>query len=292
MNRLGYYLREGVSSIFAHSLASLATVCIILACLLIMGTFASVALNVNYILDGLEDQVELLAFVDDSIPEEEARAMEDTIRSVKNVADAVFVSRAEALDSYLAQLEHSPLFDDLEPSVLRDRYVIYLEDIGIMKATQLALADVPGIALVKAHMGIAQGMVAVRRAVNVVCIAMIALLLVVSIVIMSNTLRLAAYTRRKEVAIEKMMGATNVFIRGPFNVQGILLGLTGSLIAFLAQWSLYTVLARKLTESSLSFLQILPFPVLALPLLVCFVAVGLLVAIFGSQIAIRSYMRV
>ena len=292
MNRLGYYLREGVSSIFAHSLASLATVCIILACLLIMGTFTSVALNVNYILDGLEDQVELLAFVDDSIPEEEARAMELAIRSVKNVADAVFVSRAEALDSYLAQLEHSTLFDDLEPSVLRDRYVIYLEDIGIMKATQLALADVPGIALVKAHMGIAQGMVAVRRAVNVVCIAMIALLLVVSIVIMSNTLRLAAYTRRKEVAIEKMMGATNVFIRGPFNVQGILLGLTGSLIAFLAQWSLNTVLARKLTESSLSFLQILPFPVLALPLLVCFVAVGLLVAIFGSQIAIRSYMRV
>ena len=292
MNRLGYYLREGVSSLFAHSLASLATVCIILACLLIMGTFASVALNVNYILDGLEDQVELLAFVDDSIPEEEARAMEGAIRSVKNVADAVFVSRAEALDSYLAQLEQSNLFDDLEPSVLRDRYVIYLEDIGIMKSTQYALADVPGIAYVNAHMGIAQGMIAVRRAVNIVCIAMVALLLVVSVIMMTNTLRLAAYTRRKEVAIEKMMGATNAFIRGPFNVQGMLLGLTGSLIAFLAQWSLYTVLARKLTESSLSFLHILPFPVLALPLLVCFVAVGLLVAIFGSQIAIRSYMRV
>ena len=292
MNRLGYYLREGVSSIFSHSLVSLATVCIILACLLIMGTFASIALNVNWILDGLEDQVELLAFVDDSIPEEAARAMEDTIRSVKNVADAVFVSRAEALDSYLAQLEHSSLFDDLEPNVLRDRYVIYLEDISIMKSTQYALADVPGIAYVNAHMGIAQGMAAMRRAVNIVCIVMVVLLLLVSIMMMTNTLRLAAYTRRKEVAIEKMMGATNVFIRGPFNVEGMLLGLSGSLIAYLAEWALYVFLERKLTESALSFLQLLPFPVLALPLLVCFVAVGLLVAIFGSRIAIRSYMRV
>ena len=292
MNRLGYYLREGASSIFSHSLVSFATVCIILACLLVMGTFASVALNVNYILDGLEDQVELLAFVDDSIPEEQARAMESQLRSVGNVADAVFVSRAEALDNYLAQLEHSDLFDDLEPEVLRDRYVIYLKDISIMSATQLALADVPGIALVKAHMGIAQGMVAVRHVVNIVCIVMIALLLAVSIVMMSNTLRLAAYTRRKEVAIEKMMGATNAFIRGPFNIEGMLLGLSGSLIAYLAEWALYTFLEQKLTESALSFLQILPFPVLAMPLLVCFVAVGLLVAIFGSRIAIRSYMRV
>ena len=218
--------------------------------------------------------------------------MEAKLRGVPNVADVVFVTRAEALDNYLAQLEYSELFEDLEPEVLRNRYMVYLKDISIMSATQYALADVPGIAYVNAHMGIAEGMVAVRRVVNIVSIVMIALLLAVSLVMMSNTLRLAAYTRRKEVAIEKMMGATNAFIRGPFNVEGMLLGISGSLIAYLAEWSLYTFLMRKLTESSLSFLQIIPFEVLALPMLVCFVAVGLLVAVCGSRIAIRSYMRV
>ena len=118
------------------------------------------------------------------------------------------------------------------------------------------------------------------------------LLLVVSLMMMANTLRLTAYTRRKEVALAKMIGATKAFIRGPFNVEGVILGLSGSLLAFLAEWTLYTLLAEKLSASSLSFLHIIPFSELTLPVLVSFAAVGLLVAIFGSRIAIQNYMRV
>ena len=246
MNRIGYYIREGVDSIFNHGLISFATICVILACLLIMGSFALVALNVNHIIGGLEDQVSLLCFVDEVWTEDEARSLEPQIMAIENVAAVTFVTRAEALEQYLSQLEDSRLFEEVEPEILRDRYLVYLKDISIMADTQLRLREVPGIALVNAHLGIAHGMVAVRRIVNIVSAAMIALLLLVSVFIMTNTLRLAAYTRRNEVAIVRMIGATNRFIRGPFNVEGIILGLTGSLVAFLAEWLLYTVVTLRI----------------------------------------------
>lgn len=292
MNRIGYYFREGVDSIFNHGLISFATVCVIVACLLIMGSFASVALNVNHIISGLEGQVSLLALVDDSWSEEEARSIESQLLAVDNVSSVTFVSRAEALEEYLGQLEESELFDEVEPDILRDRFLVYMEDVALMAGTQEQVRHVPGIAKVNAHLGIAQGMVSVRRVVNIVSIAMIVLLLAVSVFIMSNTLRLAAFTRRNEVAIVRMMGASNGFIRGPFNVEGMILGFTGALIAFLFQWALYSAVINRISASSLSFLQIIPFSVMAVPLLVCFLAIGLLVAIFGSRIAIRNYMRI
>ena len=292
MNRIGYYIREGVDSIFNHGLISFATICVILACLLIMGSFALVALNVNHIIGGLEDQVSLLCFVDEVWTEDEARSLEPQIMAIENVAAVTFVTRAEALEQYLSQLEDSRLFEEVEPEILRDRYLVYLKDISIMADTQLRLREVPGIALVNAHLGIAHGMVAVRRIVNIVSAAMIALLLLVSVFIMTNTLRLAAYTRRNEVAIVRMIGATNRFIRGPFNVEGIILGLTGSLVAFLAEWLLYTVVTLRIAASSLSFVDVIPFSTLAIPLLASFLIIGLLVAIFGSRIAIRNYMRI
>jgi cell division transport system permease protein len=292
MNRLGYYIREGVDSIFNHGLISFATICVIVACLLIMGSFASVAWNVNQIIGNLEDQVSILAFVDDSWTETEARSLEQQLLAVDNGAGVQFVTRAQALEEYLGQLEYSELFDEVEPEILRDRYLVYLKDISLMAGTQNRLKDVPGIARVNAHLGIAQGMVSMRRIVNVVSVVMILLLMAVSTFIMANTLRLAAFTRRNEVAIVRMIGATNSFIRGPFNVEGMILGLTGSLIAYLAQWLLYITITGRIAGSSLSFLEIIPFSALALPLLACFLAIGLLVAIFGSRIAIRNYMRI
>ena len=292
MNRIGYYIREGVDSIFNHGLISFTTICVILACLLIMGSFASVAVNVNHIIGNLEGQVSILCFVDEKWTEEEARSLESQILAIDNVEAVTFVTRAQALEEYIGQLEESPLFDDVEPEILRDRYLVYLKDISIMAGTQNQLRDIPGIAQVNAHLGIAQGMVSVRRIVNVVSVVMIALLLAVSIFIMANTLRLAAFTRRNEVAIVRMIGATNSFIRGPFNVEGMILGLTGSLIAYLAQWLIYITVTGRIAASSLSFLEVLPFSVLALPMLACFLAIGLIVAIFGSRIAIRNYMRI
>lgn len=292
MNRLRYYIVEGFRSIGSHGLNSFATICVIFACLLLMATFGTVAVNVNSIVAGLEDEIQMLAFVDESYSEQDARSLERQLLQIDNVDHVVFKTRQEAMDEYLADLEYSELFEDVESDTFRDRYLIYMKDVELMAGTQVDVAAVPGIALVTAHLAIGRGMVAVRRIVNIVSIALIVLLFLISIVMMSNTLRLAATSRRNEVAIIRMMGATNRFIRGPFTVEGVILGLAGSACAFIAEWAVYGALCSRIEDSALSWMQVIPFNVLALPLLIAFFVVGVAVAVFGSRLTIRNYMRV
>jgi cell division transport system permease protein len=132
----------------------------------------------------------------------------------------------------------------------------------------------------------------VRSIANIVSLAIVGLLFLVSMFIMSNTIKLTTFTRRNEIAIVKMMGASNSFIRWPFTVEGMFIGLVGSCIAFMFQWALYMLLADKVAASALSFLKVIPFSSIAHYVLAVFVAVGLIVGVFGSRIAIRSYLRV
>ena len=292
MNRLGYYLKEGTRGVFAHGLSSFLTVVIIIACLLIMGTCGLIALNVSHIVTDLEDQNPIMAFVNEDLTDEEAKALEQSILAVPNVREAQFVSREEAMESFLSKLRESSLFERLEANVFRHRYIIYLDDIAIMAKTQRDIANVPGIAWVNAHLGISTSFVSAQKVVNVVSLALIIILFIVCMAIMSSALRVTAYERRKEVGLVKMIGATNSFVRWPITIEGIALGLTGSLLSYLLQWTLYTLLEVRIASSGLAFLNVIPFRVIALPLLAAFLFLGLLAAVLGSRIAIRSYIRI
>ena len=292
MNRLGYYLKEGTRGIFAHGLSSFLTIVIIIACLLIMGTCGLIALNVSHIVKDLEDQNPIMAFVNEDLTDEEAKALEKTILAVPNVREAQFVSREEAMESFLSKLRESSLFERLEANVFRHRYIIYLDDIAIMAKTQRDIANVPGIAWVNAHLGISTSFVAAQKVVNVVSSALIVILFIVCMAIMSSALRVTAYERRKEVGLVKMIGATNSFVRWPITIEGIALGLTGSLLSYLLQWTLYTLFEVRIASSGLAFLNVIPFRVIALPLLAAFLFLGLFAAVLGSRIAIRNYIRI
>lgn len=292
MNRLGYYLKEGTRGIFAHGLSSFLTVVIILACLLIMGSCGLIALNVSHIVTDLESQNPIMAFVDEELTNEQAKGLEAVIREIPNVREVQFVSREEAMTSFLSKLKESSLFDRLDATVFRHRYIIYLDDIAVMARTQQDIANVTGIAWVNAHLGISTGFVAARRVVNMVSGALIVLLFIVCMAIMSSALRVTAYERRKEVSLVKMIGATNSFVQWPLTIEGIALGLTGSLFSYLLQWLLYTLLEVRIESSGLSFLSMIPFSRLALPLLAAFLFLGLLAAVLGSRIAIRNYIRI
>ena len=293
MSRFKYYLKEGFGSIFTHGLMSFATVCVMIACLILMGSFVLISVNLNRTMNYLESQNQMMAFVDETYSEEEARALRPELMKIDNVSDAEFVSRRDARDSFLGKFEKNSIFDDVDYSVFRDRFIIHLKDIRLMADTQQALAGVTGIARVNAHLEISRGFTAVRRVLKIVSITIVALLFLVSLFIMSNTVKLTTFNRRNEIAVVKMIGASNGFISWPFMVEGVILGLTGAMLAYLLQWSLYTAICTKITTSaSLSFLMLLSFGQIALPLLVCFGAVGIFVGVFGSQIAIRNYLRV
>ena len=126
-NQIWYHIKEGFRSIFTHGLMSFASVCMIVACLLIMGSFSLVAVNINHMLSDLEDENEFLAYVDDSYTEEEARSLQTRLESIPNVSVVTFISREEALQNFRNEQGNAALFQDLDPSTLRDRYSIHVE---------------------------------------------------------------------------------------------------------------------------------------------------------------------
>ena len=280
-------------NIFNHGFMSLASILITIACLLLMGSSLLIAANANNIIRTLEDENEVVAYVNEDYTEEEARAMEPELLALENVMSVTFVSRDQAFDDFKGQYANSTLLNDLDSSILRDRYVIYLDDISQMQDTLQEVLSVRGIVKASGHLEIAQGFVTLRNVVGAVSLILVAVLLVISLFIMSNTVKLTTFERREEIAIMKMVGATNAYIKWPFVVEGMLLGLVGSLAAYIAQWGIYMLVGEKIVESAgLNFLTVISFSDLAVPLLILFVAMGLGVGVIGSLMAIKKFLKV
>ena len=249
--QIWYYIKEGVRSIFTHGLMSFAAVCMTVACLLIMGSFSLIAVNAGNILQDLEDENEFLAYVDESLSQNEARALQDEIEAIPNVSSVTFVTKEQALQDFIAQQETAELFENTSAETLRDRYRIHVEDIEQLQDTADQVKQVNGIADVEASLEIADGFVMVRNVATAIAVILIVMLVVISVFIIANTIKLSTFTRREEIAIMKMCGATNWFVRAPFLVEGVILGLAGGIIAFFCQWGIYGLITRAMMESGM-----------------------------------------
>lgn len=292
-HNLGYFLHEGVSNMFSHGFMSFAAIGITVACLLIMGTFTLVAVNANELLAGLEQENEILAFVDDSYEPEQAMALQGDLEAVPNVTSAVYISKREAMEAFAEKYAEEDLLQGLDPEILRDRFVIKIGSLERQGQTVKLIESVEGIARVKAYEEVATGFIAVRNIASVVCVTLIAILFVVSVFIISNTIKLTTFDRREEIAIMRMVGATNGFIRWPFVYEGLLLGFLSAAIAFFLQWGLYEAVARGVDNSdTLQLIRVVPFRQLWFSVAEIFAVAGVLIGVGGSLSAIRKFLRV
>ena len=293
LSRGGYLIREGFRSITTHGFMSFASVTIIMACLIIMGSVSLLSLNIDALIKDLESQNEIVVFVDEDIADEDAaREIGKSIAAVENISSVEFVPRDEAMDNFMSRYD-AALMEGIDETVFRHRFVVHLTDIALMSQTKLELESLKGVAKVNAHLDYAQSFVTIRNVVSVVSLVLIVILVFVSFFIMSNTIKLATFGRREEIAIMKMVGATNAFIRLPFVIEGLILGMLGGGLAFLAEWGLYNVVTGKLVGSLTgSLLNVVPFQSVALEVFIIYMAVGILVGAFGGVNAIKNYLKV
>ena len=292
-NNIGYLLREGFRGVFLHGFMSFAAICVTVACLIIMGSFCLILYNTSAMVKELEQENEMLVYIDESYSEAKAKSVGSQINLITNVRSATFVSRDQALDDFVETLNDPDAFAGLDPDTLRDRYVVTVEDNSLLKQTYDKLTQIEGVAEVIAHFEIAEGFQTVQNVLNIASLVIVTVLFVVSLFIISNTVKLAMYSRSEEIAIMKMVGATNRFIRLPFVVEGLVLGLVGGLVAFLLQFGLYSLIVGKIMSTmAAGIITVLPFSSVALPLLLVFLGVGVLVGVFGGLTAIRNYLKV
>ena len=293
LNNLGYLLKEGFRGIFLHGFMSFAAVCVTVACLVIVGSFSILAYNLDVMVEDLNQTSEILVYIDSDLSDAEARSIGTKINLLDNVLQATFVSREEALEDFIADHDGDSAFSGVQASDLRHRFVVTLEDNTKMEQTDAQLKQLPGVAKTNAAYELAEGFSTIQDVLHMVSAAIIAVLLVVSLLIISNTVKLAMYDRKDEIAIMKMVGATNGFIRLPFVVEGFTLGMMGAILAFGLEWVGYDAMIQKIAGvDSLQLFNFVSFQELLIPMVAVFGAAGMFVGIVGSWTSIRKFMNV
>ena len=294
LTNLGYLLKEGIKGIFTHGFMSFAAVCVTVACLLIVGSFSILVYNVNIMVEDLNQTNEILAYVDETLSEADAKSVGTKINMIDNVLRSDFIPREQALEDFIEDhKDEEESFSGLDPSDLRHRFRVVLEDNRLIGQTDADLKAIPGVVKTHAEYELAQGFSTIQDVLHIVSLGIIAVLLAVSLLIISNTVKLAMYDRKEEIGIMKMVGATNAFIRLPFVVEGFTLGMLGAALAFGSEWVMYDAMIQKIGEvDALQLFKFVPFEELLIPMIVTFAATGMFVGIVGSWTAIRKFMNV
>ena len=293
-NNIGYLLKEGFRGIFIHGFMSFAAVCITVACLVIVGSFYSLMENVRIIVKELNQTNEIIVYVNENADEQEVLMVGSAIAKLDNVQNNTIIYKEEALDTFVKKQDNPHDFKGVDSDVLEDRYSVILHDNGKLDETRKELLAIPNVVDVVALDEVAKGFATVQDVLSVAFIVVIIILLAVSLLIISNTVKLAMYDRKDEIAIMKMVGATNGFIRLPFVVEGFILGMVGAGVAFGLEWMLYDAVAEKvaLIEGLKGILTLRPFEQLLIPMIVVFGGAGMFVGIVGSWTSIRKFMNV
>jgi len=262
--------------------------------LLIVGSFSSLLYNVNILVEELNKTNEIVVLIDESLSVAEANSVGTKIRLLDNVLQTTFVTKEQALEDFVAGFEDGyDLFTGVDSEYLRHRHIVILEDNRLMKETDDAIKQIPGVAETKASYVMAEGFSTIQDVLRIASVAVIAVLLMVSLLIISNTVKMAMYDRKDEIAIMKMVGATNGFIRLPFVVEGFTLGMVGAAAAFGLEWLLYDMLVQRLEMmDTMQLFSFVPFQELLVPMVITFASAGFFVGVIGSWTSIRKFMDV
>lgn len=294
MRRFGYYWKEGFRNIFKHGFMSIAAVLIMVACLILTGTVTLIAYNIDLSITELQQSNEIVVWIDEDLTTREARALGSEFNRIDNIATIEFVDRDEALEDYRQQLgEDADILEDYgsDNNPLRNSFVFTMKDPSQAEDTIAQIEAVEGTDDVRADEAVISKLMQIQRVFNIVALAMVVGLAVISIFIISNTVKLAMFARREEISIQKIVGATNWFIRWPFVIEGMVLGLLAGGLAFLAQWGLYTEL-HGIVSGVIPYFQIVPFESVRWLVLGVYCGAGVLFGIGGSVTSIRKFMNV
>ncbi len=286
-----YLVREGFRSIWQNRFMAMASIGVLVSCLLLTGGAYLTFVNIDNIFNWVYEQNVVVAFVDDGYTDEQARALEQRIEAITNVADAEFLSKADSLDRLQDSLPET-LFESLqgENNPLQDSYIVTFEDLAKFDATLMQLQEMEGVDTVSYSGDLAATLTRIRQVVLTVGGWIIVVLLLVSLFIISNTIKLTVYSRRLEIYIMKSVGATDAFIRFPFAVEGMVLGLLSGGLSYGLIWYIYTRMAENFSFGPMlglvSFARVWPV------LLVGFLVAGLLTGVLGSVISMSKYLKI
>lgn len=288
---LKYLTREGFRNVWVNRLMSLASVTVLMACLVIIGLGTMLYFNINALLDVIESQNVVMVYVSDEATDEQTTAMGNQIKTMSNIEECIFVPKEDAYRDQLESMgDDAVLLEGLDENPLPDAYKVVVADLNQFDTTVSQLRELDFVNTVRENGDVADKLVAIRHAVTAVSVGIVILLFLVSLFIISNTIRITMFSRKLEISIMKAVGATNWFIRWPFMIEGILLGIIASFISLAVLAALYQGMAYVFSNV-LALFEPVSMGSYVLPILGTFLAVGIITGAFGSTISMSRYLK-
>lgn len=295
LDSIGYLFKEGLRSIRVNKLMTLASMGVLISCMLLMGCSVLVSENTNQMLNEIEQENVILVFMNDDATDEQNSEVEAKLKEIDNVKSVEFVSKESAWNDQLNQMDdaQAEFFKNYEDeSPLPDSYKVTVDSMDEFTKTVSAVKKLDYIQNVRENSSLAKKLAQVKHAVNIVCVVVVVLLFAVSIFIISNTVRVAIYSRRLEISIEKSVGATDAFVRTPFVVEGTVIGILSAGVSLLIVWGIYELALKKLnTLISLLGSSAVPFSQVWWYLLLAFIAIGIFCGAGGSALSMNKYLK-
>lgn len=294
-----YLVGQGVKSIWRNRMMSFASFCIILVSLLMVGISVLSSINFSRIISGIEDQSEAAVTITDNIGKEAQDALKKQIEDLPNVASVTFYSKDEAWENMKADMsdEQQDLFRYADENPLPDTFRVTVKDIKMMSDTALQIETFENVDSVKSPTQFADVLVSIKNIISVIMTAVIAALIVVCLIIISNTTRASVFARRKEINIMKYVGATNTFIRIPFFIEGMIVGIVAAAAALVltkfAYESVFMIFKNDMNLwSILGVNNLIPFSKMFKQVTVSYLAVGALIGALGTSFSAGKHLKV
>ena len=292
MKGFGYLAKEGFKNVWNNRIMSIASVCVLVSCLVLTGAATLFSVNVSKVVDSVGQSNETTVYIDDSYSQLEAVYVGKEIEKVDNVTSAEFYSREEAYETFKAQLGDD-LFKMIEVEKgipLPDAFIVVMDDLSKYDDTIKQIQQIEGVDSVNNRGDFAKKLTEISDIVNVISLGVVIALTVISLFIIANTIRATMYSRRYEISIMKSVGATNMFVRIPFLVEGMVIGLVSAIVSTAGIALLYEGITKAISES-MAIIDFIPLADVILYVAGAFAVAGVVVGFFGSFISIRKYLK-
>ena len=298
-NSFSYLIGEGFGNVFKNKKSTMASLVIMCATMLIFGTFFAIGENIDHIMTQVENSQGFQVFAIREATDEQVKILGEQIRAIEGVSNIEFVSRADGIDIIKETFKEHPGalegYDDPETTPISDSYIVKLTDLELNEQVQQKVSELENVKTITSSNKTITTLMSLTNAIRIATLVLLIILVVISIFIISNTIKLTMHARRKEISIMKYVGATNNFIRGPFIVEGIIIGILSGALSILIVGGLYKIITNKIMMSEFMLnmsLSLLTFSDMFTLIVIVYTILGIGIGIIGSSISMRKYLKV
>ncbi len=295
-NVIGYFLSEGFRNVFKNKKSTFSCLGVMCATMLIFGLFFAIGENINHAVNGLEQEQGMQVFMEHDATEEQIAKLGEELNKVEGINSVTFVTKEEAYNIMKERLgKNEDAIKGFTPDIFSVSYIVTLTDLSLNNQVYNSILELDNVREIQNKRDTIEMLSKVGQTIQIITFVIFAILIIISLFIISNTIKLTVHARRKEISIMKYVGATNGFIRTPFIIEGIIIGLISGIISILVVGGGYNYIATQLAHSEtwqkLS-ISLLSFGDMFGQIVLVYLLLGVGIGIIGSSISMRKYLEV